>query len=79
LPRPGKLPLQTAALDEGLPVAALDRPENRAARTKETVEEWASESLLAAREAFWDHMTGERIEPGTKLGAEHYKQGRSEY
>jgi hypothetical protein len=49
-------------------LAALDTPENRAAWMKGTVEDWATESLLAAREAYQDPATGNRIKPGTKLG-----------
>ena len=43
----------------------------RSARAKAmagTVEEWATESLLAAREAYMDPATGLKIKPGTKLG-----------
>jgi hypothetical protein len=31
------------------------------------VEDWATESLLAARQAYQDPATGQRIKPGTKL------------
>ena len=34
---------------------------------KGTVEDWATESLLAAREAYQDPATGQRLKPGTKL------------
>ena len=34
-----------------------------------TVEDWATESLLAAREAYVDPATGQRIKSGTKLGS----------
>jgi hypothetical protein len=33
-----------------------------------TVENWATESLLAARQAYQDPATGERIKSGVKLG-----------
>ena len=33
-----------------------------------TVEDWATESLLAAREAYQDPATGQRMKPGAKLG-----------
>jgi hypothetical protein len=39
------------------------------------VEDWAKESLLAAREAYQDPATGRRIKSGTKLGDDH--QARS--
>jgi hypothetical protein len=48
-------------------LAALDTAENRAAWMKGTVEDWATESLLAAREAYQDPATGQRLKPGTKL------------
>jgi hypothetical protein len=35
------------------------------------VEVWATESLLAAREAYQDPKTGNRIKSGTKLGDEY--------
>jgi S1/P1 Nuclease len=33
-----------------------------------TPEDWATESLLAAREAYQDPQSGKRIKSGTKLG-----------
>jgi hypothetical protein len=36
-----------------------------------TPEDWATESLLAAREAYKDPRTGKRIKSGTKLGDAH--------
>jgi hypothetical protein len=33
-----------------------------------TVEVWATESLLTARGAYQDAVTGARLKPGTKLG-----------
>jgi hypothetical protein len=49
-------------------LVAMDTP---AARTKAmggTVDDWATESLLAAKEAYKDPVTGRKIKPGTKLG-----------
>ena len=39
-----------------------------------TVEDWATESLLAAREAYLDPVTGLRIKSGAKLGQEYYER-----
>ncbi len=39
------------------------------------VESWATESLLAAREAYQDPATAQRSKPGTKLGDDY--QARS--
>jgi hypothetical protein len=36
-----------------------------------SVEDWATESLLAAREAHVDPANGTRIKPGAKLGEEY--------
>jgi hypothetical protein len=49
-------------------LAASDTAENRLEWMKGTVEDWATESLLAAREAYQDPATGNRIKSGTKLG-----------
>jgi hypothetical protein len=46
----------------------LDTPENRDAAMRGTVEDWATESLLAARAAYSVPETGQRIKPGQKLG-----------
>jgi hypothetical protein len=51
-------------------LAQLDTMENQAGWMKGTVENRATESLLAAREAYQDPTTGKRIRPGTKLGDE---------
>jgi hypothetical protein len=48
-------------------LAALDTPENRAAAMKGTVEDWATESLMAAKEAYKVPETGNRLKPGQKL------------
>jgi nuclease S1 len=52
-------------------LATLDTSENRVAWMKGTVEDWATESLLPAREAYQDPRTGKRITSGTKLGDEY--------
>jgi nuclease S1 len=39
---------------------------------KGTVEDWATESLLAARAAYQDPVTGMRIKPGAKLGQQYH-------
>jgi nuclease S1 len=46
-------------------------PENSAAGT---VEAWATESLLAAREAYVDPATGLRIKSGAKLGLDYHNK-----
>jgi hypothetical protein len=48
-------------------LAVLDTPEARAAAMKCTVEDWATESLLAARQAYQVPETGKRLKPGQKL------------
>jgi nuclease S1 len=49
-------------------LVAMDTPEARARAMAGTVEGWATESLLAARDAYKDPATGRKITPGTKLG-----------
>jgi hypothetical protein len=52
-------------------VAALvemDTPEARRQAKGGSVEDWATESLVAARGAYQDPATGRRIKPGSKLG-----------
>jgi hypothetical protein len=51
----------------------LDTPEARQEAMKGTVEDWATESLLAAREAYQVPETGTRLKPGQKLGAEYFE------
>ena len=46
----------------------VDTDAARADAQKDTVEDWATESLLAAREAYQDPATGQRRKPGAKLG-----------
>ena len=48
-------------------LAAPDTLEARAAAMKGTVEDWATESLLAARQAYQVPETGNRLKPGQKL------------
>src|SRR3954451_2420292 len=48
-------------------LAPLDTPEARQAAMRGTVEDWATESLLAAREAYRVPETGERLKSGQKL------------
>jgi hypothetical protein len=49
-------------------LAALDTPAGRQEAIRGTVEEWATESLLAAREAYQNPTTGMRMKPGAMLG-----------
>jgi hypothetical protein len=52
-------------------LVTIDNPRNRAEASGGTVEDWATESLLAARVAYQDPATGQRIKPGTKLAAKY--------
>ena len=52
----------------------MDTPEARAKALSGSVEDWATESLLAARVAYQDPAIGRRIKPGTKLG-DAYQEG----
>jgi hypothetical protein len=54
-------------------LAALDTPEARQAAMRGTVEDWATESLLAAREAYRVPETGERLKSGQKLSDAYLK------
>jgi hypothetical protein len=54
-------------------LAALDTAGNRASWIRGTVEDWATESLLAARQAYQLPETGQRLKPGQKL-AEAYQR-----
>ena len=47
---------------------AMDTDDARHQARAGSVEDWATESLLAARQAYQDPMTGQRIKPGEKLG-----------
>jgi S1/P1 Nuclease len=53
-------------------LAALDTPEGRQEAMKGTVEDWATESLLAARQAYQNPTTGSRMKPGAKLGDQYF-------
>ena len=46
----------------------MDTPETRAKALAGSVEDWATESLLAAPGAYQDPATGMRIRPGARLG-----------
>jgi hypothetical protein len=48
-------------------LTALDTPEARVAAMKGTIEDWATESLLAARQAYQVPETGKRLNSGQKL------------
>jgi hypothetical protein len=50
-----------------------DTPEAREAAAKGTVEDWATESLLAARAAYNVPETGQRLKPGQKLGDRYFE------
>ena len=52
-------------------LADLDTPEARDVATKGTVEDWATESLLAARQSYQVPETGKRPKSGQKLGDAH--------
>jgi hypothetical protein len=52
-------------------LTAMDTPEARAKATAGSVEDWATESLLAARGAYVMPETGALIKPGRKLGDEY--------
>jgi len=53
-------------------LSPLDTPENREATMRGTVEDWATESLLAARAAYQVPETGKRLKPGQKLSDAYY-------
>jgi len=54
-------------------LAELDTDKNCADWMRGTVEEWATESLLAARAAYVVPGTHARIKPGQKLSREYYE------
>jgi hypothetical protein len=56
-------------------LVAMDTDEARAQAQAGTVEDWATESLQAAREAYQDPKTGQRIKPGAQLGDEYQARG----
>src|SRR5262245_22036253 len=47
---------------------AMDTSEARTSAMSGTVEDWATESLLVARQAYQDPATGRMIKPGAELG-----------
>ncbi len=49
-------------------LASLDTAENRTEWMKGTVEDWATESVLSARQAHEVPETGMRLKPGQELG-----------
>ncbi len=55
-------------------LVAIETPEARQKAQGGSVEDWATESLLAAREAYQDPATGQRIKPGAKLGDQYYEK-----
>lgn len=55
-------------------VAAQDSPQALQDARTGGVEDWATESLLAAREASVNPMTGMRIKPGAKLGLDYHNK-----
>jgi hypothetical protein len=48
-------------------LAALDTSGNREQAMQGTVEDWATESLLAAKAAYLEPIRGVKIKPGQKL------------
>ena len=55
-------------------LATLDSPQALAEAGKDVVEDWATESLLAARAAYVVPQIGGRIKPGQKLGALYFDE-----
>src|SRR5207237_984302 len=49
-------------------LVVMDTDAARSQAQAGSVEDWATESLLAARAAYQDPATGQRIKPGAKLG-----------
>jgi S1/P1 Nuclease len=54
-------------------LAAMDTPDALDAAGKGTIEDWATESLLATRQAYRVPETGQRLKPGKKLGDAYLK------
>lgn len=50
----------------------MDNPVDRSDAMDGTVEQWATESLLAAQQAYRNPQTGRRIEPGDALADAYY-------
>jgi nuclease S1 len=55
-------------------LAGLATPESTVNASRGSVEDWATESLLAAREAYQDVARGVRIKPGAKLGCAYLEK-----
>ena len=53
-------------------LAELDTPPARAAAMTGTIEDWATESLLASRQAYVVPETGERLTSGQKLTGAYF-------
>jgi hypothetical protein len=53
-------------------LAVLDTPPAREKAMKGTIEDWATESLLAARQAYVVPETGKRLKSGQKLGDAYF-------
>jgi hypothetical protein len=67
--------IQRAGDDEDfwmVDLEALDTNENREAAMKGTVEDWATESLVAARMAYQVPETKQRLKPGQKLSDAYF-------
>ena len=55
-------------------LVAMDTPEARQKAKGDSVEEWVTASLLAARDAYQDPATGQRMKSGAKLGDAYYER-----
>jgi hypothetical protein len=67
--------IQRAGDDEDfwiVDLAALDTTVNREAAMRDTVEDWATESLVAARMAYQVPETKQRLKPGQKLSDAYF-------
>jgi hypothetical protein len=53
-------------------LASMASPESPQDVPKGTVEDWATESLVAACAAYYDPARGERLKSGTKLGEQYF-------
>jgi nuclease S1 len=60
--------IERVSKSEAVWLADLAAPEARQEAMKGTVEDWATESLLAARRAYQVSETGKRLKSGQKLG-----------
>jgi hypothetical protein len=67
-PVPSERTIQRWFVRADLSQVRLDSPEARAVPMKGSIEDWASESLLAARQAYPVPETGNRLKSGQKLG-----------